>query len=68
VRNALVAGLCCLGITISPPAAFSQDRNESPAAQKKQPARMKSCSGKAHDKKLMGRQREQFVTACLKGR
>jgi hypothetical protein len=67
VKNALFAGLCCLGF-VAPPPVFSQGSNEPTAAQKKQQERIKSCSGKARDKKLLDRQREQFMSACLKGR
>ena len=65
----LIAALC---LAFAASGAFAQDKKdakkEPTAAQKKQQERMKSCSAKAHDKRLMGRQREQFVTACLKGK
>jgi len=67
MKNALVAGLCSLAFAASLP-VFSQGNNEPTAAQKKQQERIKSCSGKARDRKLMDRQREQFMSACLKGR
>jgi len=66
-KNSLVTGLCGLSLVASPP-VFSQGSNEPTAAQKKQQERIKSCSGKARDKKLMDRQREQFMSACLKGK
>jgi hypothetical protein len=57
----LIAALLCLGLFLAGP-SFAQAPT---AAEKKQQARVKSCSQQAGSRQ--GRQRQAFMTVCLKG-
>jgi len=57
--------IAALSLALASSGAWSQDKKEPTAAQKKQQERMKACNDKAADKK--GGERKQFVSACLKG-
>ena len=58
--KALLAAMLCAGLAFAEVSAA-----QSPAAEKKQQARAKSCSQQAGNRQ--GRERQAFVTACLKG-
>ena len=64
----LTALLLCLGVGLAG-ATFAQDSKDEKkaptAAQKKQQERMRACNDKAGDRK--GRERQEFMSACLKG-
>jgi hypothetical protein len=59
--KALIAALLCLGLFLSGPSPAQAPT----AAEKKQQARLKSCSQQAGSRQ--GRERQAFMTACLKG-
>jgi len=56
----------CLALACTP-FAFSQEKKEPTAAQKKQQELMKSCNEKAGAKKMEGDDRKKFMSTCLKG-
>jgi hypothetical protein len=63
----LTALLASLGIALAG-VSFAQDkdtRKAPSAAQKRQQERMRDCNDKAGDRK--GRERQEFMSACLKG-
>jgi hypothetical protein len=59
----LTAVLLGLGVGLAG-ASFAQEKKAPSAAQKKQQARMTECNEKAGDRK--GRERQEFMSACLK--
>jgi hypothetical protein len=59
--KALFTALLCLGLFLAGPALAQAPT----AAEKKQQARVKSCGQQAGSRQ--GRERQAFVTACLKG-
>jgi hypothetical protein len=59
--NALIAALLWVGLFLAGP-SFAQAPT---AAEKKQQARVKSCSQQAGSRQ--GRERQAFMAACLKG-
>jgi hypothetical protein len=62
----MLALAVCLAFACTP-FAFSQEKKEPTAAQKKQQERMKSCNEQAGAKKMEGDERKKFMSACLKG-
>jgi hypothetical protein len=66
--KALIAALLCVGLSLAGPALAqgpTAAEKKQQAAEKKQQARVKSCGQQAG--RRQGRERQAFVTACLKG-
>ena len=59
--KARIAALLCLGLFLAGPSLAQAPA----AAEKKQQARVKSCGQQAGSRQ--GRERQAFMTACLKG-
>jgi len=59
--------LAALTLSLLALPAYSQEKKEPSAAQKKQQERMKSCNERAGVQKLEGDARKKFMSSCLKG-
>ena len=59
--------IAVLSLTLLALPAYTQEKKEPSAAQKKQQERMKSCNERAALQKLEGDDRKKFMSGCLKG-
>ena len=59
-----IAAVLCLGVAFAAP-SLAQENKRPAAAQKKQDQRLRDCGARAG--KRTGRERQAFMTACLKG-
>jgi hypothetical protein len=62
--KAWIAAVLCLGVVFAAPSP-AQEKKRPAAAQKKQDQRLRDCGARAG--KRTGRERQSFMTACLKG-